>query len=168
MWCVLTCTDTDIGWHTCGGYPGLEGYETRDIETFASWGIDSLKVDGCYANAKSMNVTYPQLSEILVNASIKYNQPIVYSCSWPGRALLIVLFFSLIHNLAYAQGSGYPIQYQLMAQYCNMWRNYGDITSDWWGVANIIDFWGEANGVDYNNFVNVARPGAINDPDQAS
>ena len=87
---------------------------------------------------------------------------------------------------AYTQDSGLPIQYQMMAQYCNMWRNYDDIQSEWLSVAGIINFWGEANGVDYNNFVNVARPGmmghmithgflmsilyvgAINDPDQAS
>ena len=49
-----------------------------------------------------------------------------------------------------------------------MWRNYDDIQSEWLSVAGIINFWGEANGVDYNNFVNVARPGAINDPDQVS
>jgi hypothetical protein len=29
---------------TCGGYPGLEGHYQQDIATFASWGIDMLKV----------------------------------------------------------------------------------------------------------------------------
>ncbi|KAJ5367113.1 hypothetical protein N7541_001054 [Penicillium brevicompactum] len=37
----------DAGNLTCGGYPGSYGYEAQDVETFASWGIDYLKVDGC-------------------------------------------------------------------------------------------------------------------------
>lgn len=37
----------DSGNATCGGYPGSYGYEQKDAETFASWGIDYLKLDGC-------------------------------------------------------------------------------------------------------------------------
>jgi alpha-galactosidase len=29
---------------TCGRYPGSIGYEAIDAETFASWGVDYLKV----------------------------------------------------------------------------------------------------------------------------
>jgi len=42
----------DMGTHTCGGYPGttLDLIET-DAQTFADWGVDMLKFDGCYSNA---------------------------------------------------------------------------------------------------------------------
>lgn len=38
---------SDVGNLTCGEYPGSYGYEKLDAETFASWGIDFLKLDGC-------------------------------------------------------------------------------------------------------------------------
>ena len=42
----------DLGTFTCMGYPGttLDTIET-DAQTFADWGIDMLKLDGCYSNA---------------------------------------------------------------------------------------------------------------------
>jgi len=140
---------SDIGTLSCGGYPGLQGHFLQDITTFASWGIDSLKVDGCYADWVPMNQSYPELGEIILEVTSTTGHPILYSCSWP----------------AYVQGNG-PIQYQLMAKYCNLWRNYDDIQDNWGSVSSIINYWGTANGADYDAFVGVARPGAWNDPDQ--
>ncbi|BCS13393.1 hypothetical protein ALUC_51439A [Aspergillus luchuensis] len=37
----------DSGNMTCGGYPGSYKHEEQDANTFASWGIDYLKLDGC-------------------------------------------------------------------------------------------------------------------------
>ena len=37
----------DFGTKTCAGYPGSEYYMQMDAETFAEWGIDYLKLDGC-------------------------------------------------------------------------------------------------------------------------
>ncbi|KAJ5159751.1 uncharacterized protein N7482_006755 [Penicillium canariense] len=42
----------DSGNATCGGYPGSYEHEQQDAETFASWGIDYLKLDGCNVYAK--------------------------------------------------------------------------------------------------------------------
>ena len=41
----------DMGTHTCMGYPGttLDKIEI-DAQTFASWGVDYLKFDGCWSN----------------------------------------------------------------------------------------------------------------------
>jgi len=39
----------DVGTRTCAGYPGSRYYIDRDMRTFAQWGIDMLKVDGCNA-----------------------------------------------------------------------------------------------------------------------
>jgi len=35
---------SSAGTMTCGRYPGSIGYEAIDAETFASWGVDYLKV----------------------------------------------------------------------------------------------------------------------------
>lgn len=41
----------DMGTHTCMGFPGttLDKVET-DAQTFANWGVDYLKFDGCNSN----------------------------------------------------------------------------------------------------------------------
>lgn len=43
----------DLGVFTCGGYPGtmLEDVQ-QDAQTFAAWGVDMLKLDGCYSSAE--------------------------------------------------------------------------------------------------------------------
>lgn len=38
----------DLGTFTCGGFPGSMGYYDIDAQTFADWGVDLLKFDGCY------------------------------------------------------------------------------------------------------------------------
>ena len=82
-------TYLDIGTTTCGGFPGFnvsalddqgpEPQYVKDIKALAAAGIDSLKVDGCNADPRVMNVTYPKLGDAL-NAT---GRPILYSCSWP-------------------------------------------------------------------------------------
>ena len=37
----------DVGNKTCAGFPGSYGYYELDAETFAGWGVDLLKFDGC-------------------------------------------------------------------------------------------------------------------------
>uniref|UniRef100_A0A4W3GGH7 Alpha-galactosidase n=1 Tax=Callorhinchus milii TaxID=7868 RepID=A0A4W3GGH7_CALMI len=42
----------DLGTHTCGGFPGTPlDKVTTDAQTFASWQVDMLKLDGCYSNS---------------------------------------------------------------------------------------------------------------------
>jgi alpha-galactosidase len=38
---------SDSGNETCGHFPGSENYEKVDADTYAEWGIDYLKLDGC-------------------------------------------------------------------------------------------------------------------------
>lgn len=33
---------------TCARYPGSLGYEQKDADVFASWGVDYLKYDNCF------------------------------------------------------------------------------------------------------------------------
>jgi len=44
----------DFGTKTCGGYPGSKFYLQMDANTFASWGVDMLKLDGCYTDTADM------------------------------------------------------------------------------------------------------------------
>jgi hypothetical protein len=41
---------SDYGTHTCAGYPGVINHQELDAQTFADWGVDFLKLDGCYSN----------------------------------------------------------------------------------------------------------------------
>ena len=40
----------DVGTKTCAGFPGTEGHMELDAQTFADWGVDFLKFDGCNAD----------------------------------------------------------------------------------------------------------------------
>nr|CAB3264191.1 alpha-N-acetylgalactosaminidase-like [Phallusia mammillata] len=131
----------DYGKLTCGGYPGSQGHEETDANTFAEWGIDMLKFDGCYSNDSSKAVGYPLMSEALN----KTGRPMVYSCSWP----------------AYEGGLPPKVNYTELGEICNLWRNYGDIQDSWDDIVNIIEWW----ATNQNVLVPAAGPGKWNDPD---
>ncbi|XP_030430757.1 alpha-galactosidase A isoform X2 [Gopherus evgoodei] len=70
----------DVGNKTCAGFPGSYGYYDLDAQTFADWGVDLLKFDGCNYG------TQDQLAEGYRNMSLALNKTgrsIVYSCEWP-------------------------------------------------------------------------------------
>ena len=46
------CIYEDFGTKTCAGYPGSEFHMQLDANTFAKWGVDMLKFDGCYSDYK--------------------------------------------------------------------------------------------------------------------
>jgi alpha-N-acetylgalactosaminidase len=137
---------SDIGSKTCGGYIGMQDHLELDANTFASWDIDMLKVDGCYQDPSIMEGTYTELSNAL-NAT---GRDIVYSCSWP----------------AYLEDNGEAndgeVLYKLQ-NICNLWRNFDDIEDSWSSVSSIVNKWKRDDPND--PFVKVAQPGAWNDPD---
>jgi alpha-galactosidase len=56
----------DVGTKTCQGYPGSLGHERDDAATFASWGVDYLKVDWCYVPYTGFpNYTHDQVAQVL-------------------------------------------------------------------------------------------------------
>ncbi|KAL9986325.1 hypothetical protein ACROYT_G000462 [Oculina patagonica] len=67
------------GTKTCAGYPGSIKHIKKDAQTFADWGVDYLKLDGCYANPRKMDKGYPKFARALN----KTGRPIMFSCSWP-------------------------------------------------------------------------------------
>ncbi len=77
--CSLHPACTDLGTHTCGGYPGSLGYIEKDAQTFAEWNVDMLKLDGCYSSPADYDTGYPNMSKALLDT----RRPIVFSCSWP-------------------------------------------------------------------------------------
>jgi len=131
----------DMGTYTCGGYPGSKFTMEIDAQTFAEWGIDSFKMDGCYSTTDDFSAAYP-LMEYYLNAT---GRPILFSCSWP----------------AYEMDQKDPVPYDRIAQYCNIWRNCGDIQDSWQSVQGILNWYGN----DKWNFTKVAGPGNFNDPD---
>lgn len=61
----------DYGTTTCAGYPGSIDYMEIDANTFASWDVDMLKLDGCNADEKGMDQGEQQIST-KPNSQIKH------------------------------------------------------------------------------------------------
>jgi hypothetical protein len=96
-----------------------------------------LKMDGCYSALFDMADAYPAMTYFLNDTGRK----IMYSCSWP----------------AYDEN----MDYSVLPEFCNLWRNWDDIRSNWPSVRGIIDKWGNETG-----WVQWAGPGHWNDPDE--
>lgn len=119
---------TDSGLYTCssGGrsyrIPGSYGHYEQDAMTFASWGVDLLKMDWCNTllpNGTQLDpfVQYPQMSAAL-NAT---GRPIYFTaCEW-----------------------GRDSPWEWMAPYANDWRATNDHHDVWWdsvyGTALLIE-----------------------------
>eukprot|EP01112_Ceratiomyxa_fruticulosa_P014192 TRINITY_DN4046_c0_g1_i1.p1 TRINITY_DN4046_c0_g1~~TRINITY_DN4046_c0_g1_i1.p1 ORF type:complete len:396 (-),score=46.80 TRINITY_DN4046_c0_g1_i1:98-1285(-) len=115
----------DSGNLTCGGYPGSEGYYQVDTETFASWGVDYVKLDGCYSEPKDMQDIYTQFGVALNHSG----RPMVYSCSYP----------------AYTDLYNVTIDWTYLGVICNLWREYNDIRDNWESITSILDYQVSAN-----------------------
>ncbi|KRX38645.1 Alpha-N-acetylgalactosaminidase, partial [Trichinella murrelli] len=130
---------TNIGSKTCMGYPGSGENIEKDAETFASWEVDMLKVDGCFTDKSTFSTKYPKMAKALNFTGRK----ILLSCSWP--------------YYTYPEKPPYP----LIAKHCNMWRNYQDVQMNWNSIMQIIDFY-EAN---QDLLANFHKTGQWNDAD---
>uniref|UniRef100_T1J4Q7 Alpha-galactosidase n=1 Tax=Strigamia maritima TaxID=126957 RepID=T1J4Q7_STRMM len=131
----------DYGTKTCAGYPGIIGHIEQDAKTFAEWEVDYVKLDGCNADPKTMDTGYPEMGKHM-NAT---GRPMVYSCSWPD----------------YQRAEGMKPNYTLIAEHCNLWRNFDDIDDSWTSVKSIIDYYSTNQDV----LSPAAAPGQWNDPD---
>ncbi|XP_042228163.1 alpha-N-acetylgalactosaminidase-like isoform X2 [Homarus americanus] len=131
----------DYGNFTCAGYPGILGHLQTDADTFADWGVDYVKLDGCYSHPVDMDQGYP-LFGFYLNQTLR---PMVYSCSWP----------------VYQTYSGMTPNYTSIINTCNLWRNFDDIQDSWESVQRIIDYYGD----NQDDIVPNAGPGHWNDPD---
>lgn len=140
----------DAGTHTCGGYAGSEGHYTADANLFASWGVDYVKLDGCYVSPGTAE-NYKRLYTAWSKAMLATGRPMVFSVSAP----------------AYFQYSGDTTWHSVIkwsSQVGNLWREGADIA--------LSQFSGSAkwNSIMFNYHYNVgladfSSPGRWNDPD---
>ncbi|HEY2848932.1 MAG TPA: alpha-galactosidase [Gemmatimonadaceae bacterium] len=103
---------TDAGHFTCQHRPGSYGYEDLDAKTYASWGVDYVKIDWCNAEGIDAPAQYTKLRDALLHSG----RPIVFSiCEW---------------------GSNRPWEWAPAVG--NLWRTTGDIQDRWNSVLTIV------------------------------
>ena len=138
----------DAGYKTCQGKPGMYGHVAEDVRTFASWGVDYLKLDYCYPPANRYpgkdfsqvaHRVYAQVSRALRRSG----RAIVFSCSPPAYV--------------FGQPKAFAQVMSWIGTVCNLWRTDDDIYDAWKSVvANFngnVALWRDAH------------PGGWNDPD---
>jgi len=70
---------TDAGTGTCEKRPGSLNHEEQDAKTYASWGIDYVKIDWCNSEGLDPEVQYAKFRDALAHSG----RPIVFSiCNW--------------------------------------------------------------------------------------
>lgn len=104
----------DAGTQTCGGYPGVWGHEKQDADTFASWGVDYVKLDGCnvpVASGQSALAVYQKEYQTFSADLVATGRKIVFSDSMP----------------AYFQGtSDWQSSISDASKVANLWREGAD------------------------------------------
>lgn len=145
---------TDIGTATCQRYPGLAEQDLtlgdtmkKDLEKFADFGFDALKVDGCNDELSRMREQYVALGNALKEVEKSEGKKILYSCSWPA------------YKKDHCENEE---DIKVLQETCNLWRNYYDVFDDWHSIRTIIEHWAKPKG---RLLVNAAGPGHWNDPD---
>lgn len=128
---------------TCQRLPGSFGHEQIDMETFAAWGVDYLKMDSCYAenNGRLSSEDYMILRMYLEEAG----RPIVLSISDFG-------------NAAWVWGGRESSQ---------LWRTGWDIRSNMESIYKCAEAsaGSERSHPAFNGLWQFAGPGYWNDPD---
>jgi len=104
---------TDAGTGTCEKRPGSLNHEVQDAKTYASWGIDYVKIDWCNSEGLDPEVQYAKLRDALAQSG----RPIVFSiCNW-----------------------GVKAPWRWGPKTGNLWRTTGDI-SDSYDSMSLIGF----------------------------
>ena len=104
---------TDAGTKTCQGRPGTFGSEVQDARTYASWGVDYVKEDWCYAAGLDAPAQYARFRDALAATG----RPIVLSlCEW-----------------------GYNQPWTWAPKTGNLWRTTDDISDSWSSMLGNLD-----------------------------
>jgi alpha-galactosidase len=132
----------DVGTTTCGSYPGSFGHERDDAATFASWGVDYLKVDWCHVPyALFPDYTPDEVAQVLyarMSASLRATRrPMVFSVSNASDPS--------IHPWVWGRSVS------------DLWRTTPDIADTWTSIL--------VNADENLQHGSVAGPGHWNDPD---
>jgi alpha-galactosidase len=132
----------DGGIKTCAGKPGSLGHEQADAKLFASWGIDYLKYDNCYAGPGCQQTT---CGSTKVPAQVRYTA-MRDALASSGRSILLSLC-----------NWGQDSVWTWGAATGNMWRTTNDIYHSF--ASMLSTFHANVGLAAY------AGPGAWNDPD---
>jgi alpha-galactosidase len=124
------------GPNTCAGYEGSYGHEEQDAKRYAEWGIDYLKYDWCAARNLYKDEEMQAVYQIMGEALLKVNRPILYSLCQYGRAE--------VWKWGPEVGG-------------STWRTTGDIRDTWESMSKI--------GFAQDALAPYAGPGHWNDPD---
>jgi alpha-galactosidase len=124
------------GPRTCGGFEGSHGFEEKDAQTWADWGIDFLKYDWCSARQIYSNDQMQAVYLKMALALRKTGRPIVYSICQYGE--------QQVQQWAPSVGG-------------NLWRTTFDIRASWDSMSSI--------GFRQAELAPFAKPGHWNDPD---
>lgn len=104
---------TDAGRRTCEGRPGSYNHEEQDARTYASWGVDYVKVDWCHSDSLVAPTQYAKFRD----AFARSGRPIVFSiCEW---------------------GSNQPWEWGPRTGH--LWRTTGDIADRWNSMLRNLD-----------------------------
>ena len=146
---------TDSGIEGCGGpKQGSYGHYQQDVNTFAAWGFDAVKVDFCGGVRQGLNpaVAYAEFHEAIVHNSSRrpmllsicnYLQPGQYASEDPS------LEDSAFNSYTFGPSSG------------NSWRTDTDV-----GVPGDVEFGSVLRNMDADAAApEAAGPGHWNDPD---
>ena len=131
------------GRQTCGNRPGSRGHEYQDALSYASFGVDFLKLDWCNTDGQNAVESYTLMRDALYAAK----RPVVFSlCEW-----------GLSKPWEWASGIGH------------LWRTTGDIQNNW-NIPDAKDGKCWAGGVVINldmqqGLEKYAGPDHWNDPD---
>ncbi|MBE0534807.1 MAG: NPCBM/NEW2 domain-containing protein [Phycisphaerae bacterium] len=133
----------DRGKLTCQQLPGSLGYEQIDMETFAEWGVDYIKMDSCFAES---------------NGRMSSEDYALYRRCIEATGRPIVLSISDFGNAAWAWGG---------MEYAQLWRTSNDI----YPWMDSVYACAETSAGDqaihpaFNGLWQFAGPGHWNDPD---
>ena len=143
---------TDAGKDGCGGAnQGSYGHYQQDVNTFAAWGFDAVKVDFCGGTNMQLDpaTAYGQFRDALLNNAS--HRPMLFNICNP--------MVPEYHGVPYDR-SAY-VSYKFGPDTGNSWRTYTDV-----GFVNSIQWLDVLRNYDKNALhPEAAGPGHWNDPD---
>ena len=132
---------TDVGTKTCAGYEAGYDNEARDVNTFASWGVDFVKVDWCAVPFQD----FPGMSKQDVAKTLYSRWSKAFDAAPRPMLFSMCVWEEAVESWEFAPG---------LAQ---MWRTSTDYSDNWDAFLR--------NGDQAARLHDLAGPGGWNDPD---
>jgi hypothetical protein len=121
---IYTC----VGPKTCGGCVASEEHEDQDMQTFADWGAEYVKVDSCSRNCTVAAGLSGNVSTCGKELWSRYTTAIKKT----GKDMV----YSLIGNCDPARGEQ---PWKWGAEFTNSWRTNIDAQAGWQAVPYLVD-----------------------------